>query len=105
MGKPDEKWYEVSAFFRADSEKVVEHKGERIFLCGEVGDVTIIRIQEVYGNENATVARIKAAQEMMQVMGIDKGIVVTDAVKFMRLNEVVDEGTIQQLNSGKMTVH
>jgi len=101
---PEEKWFEVVAYFKPEEGKEVVHQGDRIFICGNFDKVTIAQITEVYGNEPKTVARIKSAQAALKVLGVDKGLVVTDSVRFMKLREVVDQDVLAQLNEGKKMV-
>ena len=99
--KPEEKWWELVSYFKPGEGKEYLHQGQRIFICGNIGDVTLAQVGEVYGNERATIARIQAAKAIMDHLGFNKGLVVTDSVKFVKLREVVDEGTLAQLNKSK----
>lgn len=103
--QPEEKWFELVAFFKPEEGKEVKHKGQRIFICGDVNEVKVLQITEVYGNEAKTMARLKGAYEIMKKMEIDKGIVVTDSVKFVKLQEVVDPETLERLHANQKMVH
>lgn len=106
MSEPKETWWELVTYFRPEEGKEYVCEGQQVFLCGDIGDMPVAQIAEVYGNEMATMARIKAAQEVLRVLGCEKGLVVTDSVKFVKLREVVDEATLAQLRESKqMAVH
>lgn len=100
--KANEKWYEVVSYFNSDDAVLITHDGNQIYICGEVEGVTVIQVSEVYGNEQANIARIKGAQKVMEHMGIQKGIIVTDAVKFVKLREVENQDLIDKMNSDKV---
>lgn len=99
--KPTEQWWELVSYFNPGNGKEYRHQGQRVFVCGNIGDVTIAQINEVYGNERATVARIQAAKQMLDTLGVDQGLVMTDSVRFVKMRQVVDEATLVQLNEKK----
>jgi hypothetical protein len=99
--KPTEQWWELVSYFKPEEGKEYRHDGQRVFICGNIGDVTVAQINEVYGNDMATVARIKAAKQILDTVGVEQGLVMTDSVRFVKMRQVVDEATLVQLNEKK----
>lgn len=98
--KPDQ-WWELISYFKPEEGKEYRQRGHRVFICGNIGDVTVAQINEVYGNDQATVARIQAAKQVLDTLGIEQSLVVTDSVRFVRMRPVQDAATLAQLQEKK----